>query len=137
MAHNGAVNKGSGLRVLVVDDNVDAVETLVMLLGLWGHDVRSAADGPAALQAAAAHHPDVVLLDITLPGMTGYDVARQLRADPELRDAVLVAMTGHGEAADKKAAREAGFTLHLLKPVEPDVLQKLLAGLGASRSGAG
>lgn len=136
MAHNGAVNKGPGLRVLVVDDNADAVETLVMLLGMWGHDVRSAADGPAALEAAAAHRPDVVLLDITLPGMDGYEVARQLRARPELHTAVLVAMTGHGQAEDKKAARQAGFTLHLLKPVEPDVLQKLLADLGASRGGA-
>ena len=128
--------KPPGLRVLVVDDNHDAVETLAMLLGLWGHDVRLAADGPSALETAAAHRPDVVLLDISLPGMSGYEVAERLRANPELRETVLVAMTGYGQAEDKKETREAGFTLHLVKPVEPDVLQKLLADLGATRGGS-
>ena len=128
--------KPPGLRVLVVDDNHDAVETLAMLLGLWGHDVRLAADGPSAVESAAAHRPDVVLLDISLPGMSGYEVAERLRANPELRETVLVAMTGYGQAEDKKETREAGFTLHLVKPVEPDVLQKLLADLGATRSGS-
>ena len=122
--------------MLVVDDNHDAVETLAMLLGLWGHDVRLAADGPSAVESAAAHRPDVVLLDISLPGMSGYEVAERLRANPELRETVLVAMTGYGQAEDKKETREAGFTLHLVKPVEPDVLQKLLADLGATRSGS-
>jgi len=124
------------LRVLVVDDNVDASETLTMLLGLWGHDVRTAADGPAAVETAAAHRPDVVLLDISLPGMNGYEVAERLRANPELAQTVLVAMTGYGQAEDKKETREAGFTMHLVKPVEPDVLQKLLTDLGAARSGS-
>ena len=128
--------KPAGLRVLVVDDNHDAVETLAMLLGLWGHDVRLAADGPSAVETAAAHRPDVVLLDISLPGMSGYEVAERLRANPELRETVLVAMTGYGQAEDKKETREAGFTLHLVKPVEPDVLQKLLADLGATRGGS-
>jgi CheY-like chemotaxis protein len=123
----------SRLRVLVVDDNSDAAETLAMLLGLWGHDVRSAADGPTALATALAQPPDVVLLDISLPGMSGYEVAEQLRAKPELRDTVLVAMTGYGQAEDKKETLQAGFTLHLVKPVEPNVLQKLLADLGAAR----
>ena len=122
--------------MLVVDDNRDAVETLAMLLGLWGHDVRLAADGPSAVESAAAHRPDVVLLDISLPGMSGYEVAERLRANPELRETVLVAMTGYGQAEDKKETRDAGFTLHLVKPVEPDVLQKLLADLGATRSGS-
>jgi CheY-like chemotaxis protein len=124
------------LRVLIVDDNADAVETLAMLLDLWGHDVRSAADGPKALETAAAHRPDVVLLDISLPGMNGYEVAERLRARPELAQTVLVAMTGYGQAEDKSQTRRAGFTLHLVKPVEPDVLQKLLSDLGATR-GAG
>ena len=122
--------------MLVVDDNRDAVETLAMLLGLWGHDVRLAADGPSAVEAAASHRPDVVLLDISLPGMNGYEVAAKLRANPELRDTVLVAMTGYGQAEDKKETRAAGFTLHLVKPVEPDRLQKLLADLGAKRGGS-
>ena len=124
----------SRLRVLVVDDNSDAAETLAMLLGLWGHDVHSAADGPTALATAVAHVPDVVLLDISLPGMSGYEVAEQLRAKPELRDTVLIAMTGYGQAEDKKEARLAGFTTHLVKPVEPNMLQKLLSDLGAARN---
>jgi len=130
------VPKPPGLRVLVVDDNRDAVETLAMLLGLWGHDVRLAADGPSAVESAAAHRPDVVLLDISLPGMSGYEVAERLRANPELRETVLVAMTGYGQAEDKKETQAAGFTLHLVKPVEPDRLQKLLADLGAARRGS-
>lgn len=123
----------SRLRVLVVDDNSDAAETLAMLLGLWGHDVQSAADGPTALATALAHVPDVVLLDISLPGMSGYEVAEQLRAKPELRDTVLIAMTGYGQAEDKKETRQAGFATHLVKPVEPNMLQKLLSDLGAGR----
>ena len=119
--------------MLVVDDNADASETLTMLLGLWGHDVQSAADGPTAVETAAAHRPDVVLLDISLPGMSGYEVADRLRANPDLRDTVLVAMTGYGQAEDKKETRRAGFSLHLVKPVEPDMLQKLLSELGAAR----
>jgi len=130
------VPKPPGLRVLVVDDNHDAAETLAMLLGLWGHEVRLAVDGPSAVETAAAHRPDVVLLDISLPGMSGYEVAEKLRADPELRGTVLVAMTGYGQAEDKKETQAAGFTLHLVKPVEPDRLQKLLADLGAARRGS-
>ena len=122
--------------MLVVDDNRDASETMSMLLGLWGHEVRSAADGPAALEAAASQPPDVVLLDISLPGMSGYEVAKRVRANPALQGAVLVAMTGHGQAEDKKETRAAGFAHHLVKPVEPDVLQKLLAQIAAGKSGA-
>ena len=122
--------------MLVVDDNRDASETMAMLLGLWGHEVRSAADGPAALEAAASQPPDVVLLDISLPGMSGYEVAQRMRANPALQASVLVAMTGHGQAEDKKETRSAGFAYHLVKPVEPKVLQELLAEIAASRGGA-
>jgi CheY-like chemotaxis protein len=123
------------LRVLVVDDNADAAETLAMLLEHWGHDVKLAVDGPTAVETAAAQHPDVVLLDIGLPGMSGYEVAEQIRANAALSDTVLVAMTGYGQAEDKKRSRQAGFTLHLVKPVEPPLLQKLLSSLGEARGG--
>jgi two-component system, chemotaxis family, CheB/CheR fusion protein len=126
---------GEKLRVLVVDDSVDAAETMVMLLSLWGHDVQSAADGPTAIATAAAQRPDVVLLDIGLPGMSGYDVAERIRAIPELPETILVAMTGYGQAEDKARSRQAGFTLHLVKPVEPPVLQKLLSSLGSRGGG--
>jgi CheY-like chemotaxis protein len=123
------------LRVLVVDDNADAAETLAMLLEHWGHDVKLAVDGPNALETAAAQHPDLILLDIGLPGMSGYEVAERIRANPALSDTVLVAMTGYGQAEDKKRSRQAGFTLHLVKPVEPPLLQKLLSSLGEARGG--
>jgi PAS domain S-box-containing protein len=118
-------------RVLVVDDNVDSAEILAKLLRRSGHDVRTAYTGPAALLAAAAYLPDVVLLDIGLPGLNGYEVARQLRHDPRLKDVRLVAMTGYGQESDLQLAREAGFDKHLVKPVNfPEVqgiLKKLLS----------
>jgi two-component system CheB/CheR fusion protein len=123
------------LRVLVVDDNTDVAETIVLLLSHWGHDVKTAADGPSAVETAAAQHPDVVLLDIGLPGMSGYEVAEQMRAIPALSGTVLVAMTGYGQAEDKARSRQAGIALHLVKPVEPPLLQKLLSTLGEARGG--
>jgi len=115
------------LRVLVVDDNQDSRESLAMLLGFWGHDVLSASEGTEALNVARQERPDVVLLDIGLPGIDGYEVARRLLAQADKRRPALVAMTGYGQAEDRKRAREAGFALHLVKPVEPDALQRALA----------
>jgi len=114
-------------RVLVVDDNADAADTMAILLQVWGHDVHVARDGPTALAVAAESRPEVVLLDIGLPGMTGYEVAQRLREIAA--DAVLVAMTGYGQDEDRRTSREAGFALHLVKPVRPDVLQKVFADL--------
>ena len=114
-------------RVLVVDDNRDSVETMALLLHLWGHEVRTAYDGPSALALAAEYRPDVVLLDIGLPGMNGYEVAKRLREIPGLEKSVLVAVTGYGQESDRQRARKAGFDRHLVKPVEPTALQDLLA----------
>jgi len=113
-------------RVLVVDDNVDAAESLAVLLRLAGQDVRVRHDGAAALDAARADRPDVIFLDIGMPGMDGYEVARRLRGDPALRGAVLVALTGWGQEEDRRRSREAGFDHHIVKPVEPDAVQSLL-----------
>src|SRR5262249_35673184 len=115
------------LRVLVVDDNRDATESLAMLLELKGHTVYLAHDGPAGLDAARAHHPEVVLLDIGLPRMDGYEVARRLREDEQMKDVFLVAMTGYGQDADRRRSREAGFDCHLVKPVDLDDLQGLIS----------
>jgi two-component system CheB/CheR fusion protein len=120
-----------GLRVLVVEDNVDAAESLSALLRLWGHDVRVVHDGLAALDAARQQHPEVVLLDIGLPGLDGYQVAKRLREDADLDGALLVAMTGYGQPDDRRRSREAGIHHHFVKPVEPFVLRTLLANLGA------
>ncbi|HXO20656.1 MAG TPA: ATP-binding protein [Thermoanaerobaculia bacterium] len=118
-------------RVLVVDDNRDAAETLATLLEHWGFAVRSACDGPAALTTAAVFLPEVVLLDIGLPGMSGYEVARHLRAMPGLHQAMLVAVTGYGQDDDRRQSREAGFDHHLVKPVDPQRLRELIASTPA------
>jgi CheY-like chemotaxis protein len=112
-------------RLLIVDDNRDSAESLAMLLEVQGHEVRTAHDGPAALDTARDFRPDIVLLDIGLPGMDGYEVARRLRQQWG-RQAVLVALTGYGSDEDQRRAQEAGFDHHLLKPVDLDALDQLL-----------
>ena len=119
----------SRLLILVVDDNRDAAESLAMLLQMWGHEVRMAHDGLAAVEAAAAFQPDVVLLDIGLPKLNGYDAARQI-SQARRSSMVLVALTGWGQDEDRRRSSEAGFDHHLTKPVELEALQKVLAGIG-------
>jgi len=115
------------VRVLVVEDNLDAAESLATLLRLWGHDVRMVHDGLDALDAARAYQPEVVLLDIGLPGLDGYQVAERLRSEIGLDQALLVAMTGYGQPEDRRRSHEAGIHHHFVKPVEPFVLRNLLA----------
>jgi PAS domain S-box-containing protein len=118
-----------GLRVLLVDDNADSADGLGILLELQGHEVRVAYDGPTALENARQFRPHVALLDIGMPSMDGYELARRLRATPETKDVLLVAMTGWGQDEDHRKSREAGFAHHLVKPFEPAALEKLLADL--------
>jgi CheY-like chemotaxis protein len=115
-------------RVFVVEDNLDAALTLVDLLEIWGYEVRAAHDGLSAVTAVPEFHPDVVLLDIGLPGIDGYEVARRLRRRPELGGLLIVAVTGYGQDGDRQRAREAGCDHHLVKPVDLEVLRRLLAG---------
>ena len=115
-----------GLRVLVVDDNDDAAMMLTEILGVSGHVTATAEDGPRALEAAARFRPDVALLDIGLPVMDGFELARQFRADPELRNMRLIAVTGYGQEHDRRQSAEAGFDSHLVKPVDVDQLLGLL-----------
>jgi CheY-like chemotaxis protein len=122
-----------GLRVLVVDDNVDAAHTLAMLVQLAGHDVRVAYDGPPALTLAQAFQPQVVLLDLNLPAMDGYEVARRLRERPETHEAVLAAVTGWGQPEDRRRSKDAGFDRHFVKPVDPNVITKLLSDARGGR----
>jgi PAS domain S-box-containing protein len=114
-------------RVLVADDNRDAAESLGLLLGLAGHEVRIAQDGPGALEAAAEFRPDTVLLDIGMPGLNGYEVAARLRAFDWGRALVLVALTGWGQEHDRQRALGAGFDHHLTKPIDPERIEALLA----------
>jgi two-component system CheB/CheR fusion protein len=118
-----------GYKVLVIEDNADAAASLQMLLELVGHEVRTAASGPAGVAAATAFVPDVVLCDIGLPGMSGYDVARALRQEPALAGTTIVALTGYGRDEDQAKARAAGFDVHLTKPVEYEALRRVFAGL--------
>jgi signal transduction histidine kinase/ActR/RegA family two-component response regulator len=109
-------------RILVVDDNVDAAETLFLMLESAGYAVRTAGDGPSALALIDAFRPDVAILDIGLPGMDGYELARRLRADPRLAGMRLIALTGYGREPDRSRALESSFQEHLVKPVRPDLL---------------
>ena len=113
-------------RVLIADDNRDAAESLAMLLEIEGHTVTVVHDGQQALAAIEAARPDVALLDIGMPEMDGYEVARQVRGDSRGRSTLLIAITGWGQEQDKARAMAAGFDLHFTKPVEPQQLIELL-----------
>jgi CheY-like chemotaxis protein len=113
-------------RVLVVDDNADSAESLSLLLELMGHTVRTAHDGEQALVEADAFRPDLVLMDIGMPRMDGYEAARRLRQQSWSAQTVLVALTGWGQDEDKRRSEDAGFDHHLIKPVEPAALESLL-----------
>jgi two-component system CheB/CheR fusion protein len=120
------VPASSPKRILVVDDNADGAELLAAVLQTDGHDVVIAHNGSEALRLAAEHHPEVVLLDIGLPGMDGYEVAGRLRSNPELAGTRLVAITGYGQPEDRQRSREAGFDHHLVKPVDPGAIKRVL-----------
>ncbi len=121
--------RGAGsLRMVVVDDNADGAESLAELLGLLGHEVVVANDGPTGITIVSEYHPDVVLLDIGLPGMDGYEVARRIRADFG-RGPMLIAVSGYGRDEDRRLAQEAGFDQHFVKPLQLDTLQTLLASI--------
>jgi PAS domain S-box-containing protein len=122
-------------KVMVVEDNADAAKSLGLLLRHVGCEVRICPDGPTALEAAPVFRPDVVLCDIGLPGIDGYEVARRLREQAENRGATLVAITGWGQDEDRRLALEAGFDRHLVKPIDPSALRDLLAGKAAPRDG--
>lgn len=116
-------------RVLVVDDNVDSAECLALFLRLSGHEVQMAHDGPTAIDAAQMFQPQVVLLDIGLPKLDGYEVARRLREWPEMQKAVFIALTGYGRTEDQRLSRQAGFDHHLVKPVDPEAVEALINSL--------
>jgi two-component system OmpR family response regulator len=123
------------VRVLVVDDNRDAAESLALMLSLEGFRVETAEDGYAGLGLARTFRPRVILLDIGLPGMDGYQVARRLRDDPETARLSIVAVSGYGSEEDRERARAAGFDFHLVKPVDPERLMELLAALSQASLG--
>jgi CheY-like chemotaxis protein len=115
-----------GRRVLVVEDSADARQSLRLLLEMAGHEVEACEDGPSGLARLRAFQPDVALIDLGLPGMDGYAVAREARGRPETRAIRLVAVTGYGQAEDRRRALAAGFDLHVTKPVDASMLDEVL-----------
>jgi CheY-like chemotaxis protein/two-component sensor histidine kinase len=119
----------SGYRLLIVDDNRDAANSLAVLLELQGHEVQVAYSGLAALEMSKTYTPDLVFMDIGMPGMDGYETARRMREQPDLGSVVLTALTGWGQQADRRRTAEAGFDHHLVKPPDPQALENVLAGV--------
>jgi CheY-like chemotaxis protein len=117
------------LRVLVVDDNIDTATSMAMLLSASGCDVRTAPDGPTALETALDYRPDVAILDLGLPGVDGFEVARRMHQQPILQKVVLVAMTGYGTDSDRQRSQEAGFDHYLFKPANFEKLHDILASV--------
>jgi CheY-like chemotaxis protein len=114
--------------VLIVDDNDAIVESLSCLIEMLGNDVRVASDGARAVELAEEFRPDIVLMDLSMPRMSGYEAARRIRTKPWGGDVTLVALTGRGQEEDKQRTRESGFDHHLVKPARPADLKRLLAG---------
>jgi CheY-like chemotaxis protein len=122
---------GAGLRILVADDNADAAETMAVLLELMGHRVQHVLDGESAVQAAVEFHPDVVLLDIGMPRLNGYEACREIRSRAGGTAMKIIAITGWGQQEDRLKSKDAGFDHHLVKPVDPQTLTSLLQDLTA------
>ena len=122
-------------RILVADDNRDAADSLAVMLKVIGHEVRTAYDGQQAIDMAEAFRPALALLDIGMPRLNGYDTARRIREQPFGRDMVLIALTGWGQPEDKQRSQLAGFDHHLVKPVDPSALDRLLAAPAEPRAG--
>jgi CheY-like chemotaxis protein len=116
----------TGLGILVVEDHAETAATLALVLGREGHEIQVAPNGPAAVEAIQVAPPDVVLLDIGLPGMSGWEVARWVTEQPAEKRPLLVALTGYGQEEDRRRSEEAGIDLHLVKPVDPAELLRLL-----------
>jgi CheY-like chemotaxis protein len=127
---DNVVRATAARKILVVDDNVDSADSTAVVLELDGCQVRVAYDGHAALNLAPVFQPDVILLDIGLPSLDGYQVAKQLRAAPKTRHCILVAVTGYGQPEDRRRALEAGFDHHLVKPIDLEALGRLIGSLG-------
>jgi CheY-like chemotaxis protein len=121
------------LRLLVVDDYPDAADSLALLLKMWGHNVHVCRTGDEALDVVSAYRPDVALIDIMLPGMDGYQLARRMQKQPDSHRMTLIAVTGLGDNASRRCALEAGFSHHFLKPLTYTTLQQILVGISTRK----
>jgi CheY-like chemotaxis protein len=119
------------LRILVVDDNKDSATTLAKILNLMGHETRIVHDGGRAVAAAEEYRPEVILLDIGLPVMSGYEVAKTIRSQSWSKGVIIIALSGWGQDEDRVRSEQAGMNMHLVKPIDPDNLENLLGTLGS------
>jgi CheY-like chemotaxis protein len=131
--HDQTATLNNSLRILIVDDNAPTAETLALIVECWGHQSRVVLQGAQALAVATRYHPHVILMDLSMPGMDGFQVARALRQSTAHASTVLVAMTGHGQDEDKQGALQAGFDHFFVKPVEPDALKKFVDRLAQEK----
>ena len=125
---SSSADQSIGRKILIADDNSDAAVSLSMLLQMMGHETRIAHDGLEAVEIAEHFHPEVVLLDLGMPKLDGYEAVRRMAARPWARSSLLVAITGWGQEADRQRTRQAGFHRHLVKPVDLDALGQLIDG---------
>ena len=126
----GRADDRTGWKILVADDDQDSAESLAMLIQLMGHDVRAAQSGLAAIDVAEAFRPDLIVLDIGMPGLDGYEVCRRIRQHEWGRAIVIAALTGWSRDEDRDRSEQAGFNHYLIKPVDPKALEELIAGVG-------
>jgi CheY-like chemotaxis protein len=126
-AATAATAATGGKRVLIVDDNLDAAETLAMMLELLGQQTRQAHEGNGALKAAQEYNPDVIFMDIGLPGLSGHEVVTRMRRELGMTDAYIIALSGYGTEEDRRKSFHAGFDTHLVKPLDPAALPGILA----------
>jgi len=130
-SHDGQPDPRKRRRILVADDNRDSADSLATMLSMMGHETSAAYDGSEAIQKAASYRPDVIVLDVGMPILDGYEAARHIRSQPWSNGVVLVALTGWGQEEDRARARRAGFDFHLTKPANPEALVRLLAGVAS------
>ncbi|HYK25332.1 MAG TPA: response regulator, partial [Steroidobacteraceae bacterium] len=131
---SNSASRSGGRRLLIVDDNLDALDSLAALMEMSGHEVHMATDGESALTVAESCRPEVVLLDLGLPKLDGYEVARRLREAPWGRAAMIIALTGWGQDEDRRRTRECGFDSHMVKPLDLDALIRLLGSSEVTHS---
>jgi CheY-like chemotaxis protein len=124
-----APGNGGSRRILIVDDNVDAAETLSMMLEILGQQTHKAHDGNAAIQAAADYRPEIIFMDIGLPGISGHEAASRIRKDLGMTDVYMVALSGYGTEEDRRKSLYAGFDTHLVKPLDPSLLPGILSAV--------
>lgn len=122
------------LRILIVDDNRDGADSLAMMLKMFGNETKTAYDGEQAVELCMNYEPDVLLLDLGLPKLNGYDACRQIRQQSSRKPPVIIAQTGWGQEEDRQRTREAGFDYHMVKPIDPAALMSLLSGLAENKS---